>query len=220
MVRSDGTGKYSKFVMYFDNIDICSIDKVDVWHEIENYYGGDYETFLSIGGKFNDIVHKNRQAELLELFDRRLLCNKVTYSPNKNILEKARRSLYWVDFSTNTTKEENEDTLLIQLFKHCLGVPSADFEPSSARGKKPKNLSSKSPETWMGTARGFINRCLGGRCSGDNTSDFKAKRSKRKMTSAKKPVKKPVKKALQKTPKKPVKKTPKKASKKSHARRV
>jgi len=71
--------------------------------------------------------------------------------------------------------------------------------------------------------RGVLPKCIGDRCFGDNTSDFKAKRSKRKTTSAKKPVKKPVKKALQKTPKKPVKKTPKKASKtskKSHARRV
>jgi len=68
--------------------------------------------------------------------------------------------------------------------------------------------------------RNIIPKCIGDRCFGDNTSDFKAKRSKRKTTSAKKSVKKPVKKALQKTPKKPVKKTPKKASKKSHARRV
>ena len=269
MVRSDETGKYPEFVMSIDNKNICSINKEDFRHEIKKY--GDYETFFSYGGKFNEIVHENRQAELLELFKDRLLCNKVKYLVNEeNILEKARRSLHQVGFSTNTTKKKNEDTLLIQLFKYCLSIkPSLVSKPSSPRGKNPKDLPEdksadfkpSSPrgmrkpadlpedksddlpddlpedksddlpedepdETWMGT----IKRCIGNRCSWNRCSrnknkpnnklDFKAKRSKRKTTSAKKSVKKPVKKALQKTPKKPIKKTPKKASKTSHARRV
>jgi len=92
--------------------------------------------------------------------------------------------------------------------------PISPSASGDTRNSLKKSLSGLVPK-WL---RKIIPKCIGDRCFEDNTSDFKAKRSKRKTTNAKKPVK-----ALQKTPKKPVKKTPKKASKaskKSHARRV